>query len=85
MAGAWGALATGLFATAAVGGTNGLFFGNPTQFGIQLVTVVVTIAYAVIITFILTKILDAVWGLAVSEQEEEIGLDISEHGERAYA
>ena len=85
MAGAWGALATGLFATAAVGGVDGLFYGNAPQFGIQLLTVVVTIAYSVIITFALTKILDAVWGLAVSEQEEEIGLDISEHGERAYA
>ncbi|MCY4092261.1 MAG: ammonium transporter [Caldilineaceae bacterium] len=85
MAGAWGALATGLFATAAVGGVDGLFYGNAAQFGIQLITVVVTIAYSVIITFALTKILDAVWGLAVSEQEEEIGLDISEHGERAYA
>jgi Amt family ammonium transporter len=85
MAGAWGALATGLFATAAVGGTDGLFYGNPTQFGIQLMTVVVTIVYAYAVTFVLTKILDAVWGLAVTEQEEEIGLDISEHGERAYA
>ena len=87
MAGTWGALATGLFATTAVnaGAANGLFFGNPTQFGIQLMTVVVTIAYAFIITFILTRILDAIWGLAVTEQEEEIGLDISEHGERAYA
>ncbi len=85
MAGSWGALATGLFATAAVNGVDGLFYGNAPQFGIQLLTVVVTIAYSVIITFALTKILDAVWGLAVSEQEEEIGLDISEHGERAYA
>ncbi len=85
MAGTWGALATGLFATASVGGTDGLFYGNPNQFGIQLATVVVTIAYSFIITYLLTKILDAVWGLAVTEQEEEIGLDISEHGERAYA
>lgn len=85
MAGTWGALATGLFAREAIGGTNGLFFGNPGQFGIQLATVLITIAYSVIITFILTRILDRVWGLAVTEQEEEIGLDISEHGERAYA
>ena len=85
MAGTWGALATGLFATAAVGGTDGLFYGNPNQFLIQLMTVLVTIAYSFIITFLLTRGLDAVWGLAVTEQEEEIGLDISEHGERAYA
>jgi len=48
-------------------------------------SVIVTIVYSYAITFILTKILDAIWGLAVTEQEAEIGLDISEHGERAYA
>ena len=87
MAGTWGALATGLFATVAVnpGAANGLFYGNPNQFAIQLMTVLVTIIYAFGITYILTRVLDAVWGLAVTEQEEEIGLDISEHGERAYA
>ncbi len=86
MAGTWGALATGLFATTAVNaaGANGLFYGNPNQFVIQLITVVVTIVYAVVITFILAKILDSIWGLSVSENEEEVGLDISEHGERAY-
>jgi len=87
MAGTWGALATGLFATTAVNaaGADGLFYGNPNQFVIQLITVVVTIVYAVAITFILTKILSSVWGLSVLETEEEVGLDISEHGERAYA
>lgn len=85
MAGAWGALATGLFASAAIGGTDGLFYGNPSQFVVQLITVVVAIVYSVVITVVLAKVLDAVWGLAVSEQEEEVGLDISEHGERAYA
>ncbi len=87
MAGTWGALATGLFATTAVNaaGANGLFYGNPGQFVTQLITVVVTIIYAVAITFILTKVISKVWGLSVSETEEEVGLDISEHGERAYA
>ena len=87
MAGTWGALATGLFATTAVNefGKNGLFYGNPQQFVIQLITVVVTIVYAVVITFILAKVLDKIWGLSVSATEEEVGLDISEHGERAYA
>jgi len=87
MAGTWGALATGLFATTAVNaaGADGLFYGNPNQFVVQLITVVVTIVYAVAITFILTKILSGVWGLSVLETEEEVGLDISEHGERAYA
>ncbi len=87
MAGTWGALATGLFATTAVNaaGRDGLFYGNPNQFVIQLITVVVTIVYAMAITFILTKVLSSVWGLSVLETEEEVGLDISEHGERAYA
>ncbi|HRJ43499.1 MAG TPA: ammonium transporter [Caldilineaceae bacterium] len=87
MAGTWGALATGLFATTAVNAAaaDGLFYGNPNQFVVQLITVVVTIVYAVAITFILTKVLGAIWGLSVSENEEEVGLDISEHGERAYA
>ena len=87
MAGTWGALATGLFATTAINaaGADGLFYGNPSQFVTQLITVVVTIVYAVAITFILTKVISSVWGLSVSETEEEVGLDISEHGERAYA
>lgn len=87
MAGTWGALATGLFATTTVNaaGADGLFYGNPNQFVVQLITVVATIIYAVAITFILTKILGRVWGLSVNETEEEVGLDISEHGERAYA
>jgi Amt family ammonium transporter len=87
VAGTWGALATGLFATTAANpaGADGLFYGNPAQFGVQAVTVVVTVVFAFAITFVLTKLLSGTWGLAVSEQEEEVGLDISEHGERAYA
>ena len=87
MAGAWGALATGLFATTAINpaGANGLFFGNPSQFVIQLVAVVVAAVFAFVVTFILAKLLQGTWGLSVTELEEEVGLDISEHGERAYA
>jgi len=87
MAGTWGALATGIFATTAVNpdGANGLLFGNPELFGIQAITVVVTAVFAFGVTFVLAKLLNGGWGLAVSEQEEEVGLDISEHGERAYA
>ncbi|NOZ05067.1 MAG: ammonium transporter [Chloroflexi bacterium] len=86
MAGTWGALATGLFATVAVNssGANGLFYGNPGQFGIQIVSVVASIAFAFGVTFVLAKVLDAVMGLRVSEKEEAVGLDISMHGERAY-
>jgi Amt family ammonium transporter len=87
MGGTWGALATGLFATTAVNpaGANGLFYGNPGLFFIQLVTVVVTIAFAFGVTQAITRILTATMGLRVSVKEEEVGLDISEHGEQAYA
>jgi Amt family ammonium transporter len=85
MAGTWGAMATGLFAVKEVGGTDGLFYGNPAQLGIQALSVVVTIAFAFVVTFILAKVLDATMGLRVSQPKEEIGLDLSEHGERAYS
>ncbi len=86
MAGVWGALATGIFANPAINpvGT-GLLYGNPGQFFTQLITVIVAAAYAFILTFVIAKVLDSVWGLSVSHEEEELGLDISEHGERAYA
>jgi Amt family ammonium transporter len=87
MAGVWGALATGLFATVAVNsaGFNGLFYGNPSQLVTQLIATVAAAAFAFVVTFILAKILDAVFGLSVSSQSEEVGLDVSEHGERAYS
>jgi ammonium transporter, Amt family len=87
MGGTWGALATGLFATTAVnpGGADGLFYGNPIQFVIQAVAVVASIAMAFGVTYGLAKVLGAVMGLRVSDNEEEVGLDISAHGERAYA
>ena len=84
MAGTWGALATGLFASEAIGGTNGLFYGNPGQFVTQLITVIAAGAFAFIVTFVLAKVLDVTMGLSVSQEEEEMGLDLSEHGEQAY-
>ncbi len=87
MGGTWGALATGLFATKAVNdaGANGLFYGNPSQFLVQFVAVVTAIVFAFGMTFVIAKLLDRIIGLRVSVNEEEVGLDISEHGERAYA
>jgi ammonium transporter, Amt family len=87
MGGTWGALATGLFATKLVNpaGADGLFYGNPSQFLIQAIGVVVTIAFATLVTFVLAKLLNKFVGLRVTDNEEEVGLDISEHGERAYA
>jgi len=85
--GTWGALATGLFASRAVNpaGADGLFYGNPAQFVVQLVTVAATILFAFGVTFLLAKLLSKTLGLRVSANEEEVGLDISEHGEQAYA
>jgi len=84
--GIWGALATGLFASKAVNaaGADGFFFGGSGLFLKQLIAVGATLAYAVIVTFILYKIVDAVLGIRIEERDEEMGLDLSQHHERAY-
>jgi len=81
-----GALATGLFASAAVNpaGADGLLFGNAHQFVVQLIAVAATWLYAGVATFILLKLVDRVFGLRVPETEELAGLDASQHGELAY-
>jgi len=83
----WGMLAAGLFATTEVnpGGANGLFYGNPTQLAVQLLAIVVTMVFVFVVTFVVAKLLDWSIGLRVSPMEEEVGLDISSHGERAYS
>jgi Amt family ammonium transporter len=87
MGGMWGALATGLFATRLVNpaGGDGLFYGNPAQFVIQLVAVAAALVFAFGVTYGLARLLKRFMGLRVTDNEEEVGLDISEHGERAYA
>jgi len=84
--GALGALLTGLLAQKLINpaGNNGLFFGNPGLFLTQAKGVIVTAAYAVSVTFILLKVLRATMGLRVEDEEEVIGLDISQHEESAY-
>jgi Amt family ammonium transporter len=86
MGGLWGALATGLFATTAVNsaGFDGLLYGNPQQLVIQAIAAGATVIFAFGATFVLAKALDLTLGLRVSENAEEVGLDLSEHGERAY-
>jgi Amt family ammonium transporter len=87
VASTWGMAATGLFATLEVnsGGANGLFAGNPSQLAIQLLAIGVSIAFTFGVTFVVAKLLDASIGLRVTGMEEEVGLDISGHGERAYS
>jgi len=84
--GIWGALATGLFASKAVNpaGADGLFFGNPKLFLIQLAAVAVTFVYSFIVSLILYKIVDAVMKVRVTERDETLGLDLSQHHENAY-
>ena len=83
--GLWGALATGLFATLAInaGGADGLFYGNPAQFGIQMLAAGVAAAYAFGMTFGLLKLIDWLFGLRVEPGDEMLGLDMSQHGEVA--
>ena len=87
LGGTWGALATGLFASTKINpdGANGLFFGNSGQLWIQFVSVVATVVFAFIVTLIILKIIDALIGLRVSEEDEVKGLDISLHNEAGYS
>lgn len=86
MCGTWGALATGIFASSAVNaaGADGLIFGNAMLLARQLASVAVVWAYAFGVTWVLAQVLKATVGLRVGDDEEVVGLDISQHGERAY-
>jgi Amt family ammonium transporter len=86
MGGIWGTLATGIFATAAVNaaGVDGLIHGNGMQLAKQLAGAASVAAFAFSATWVLGKIVDVTIGLRVKEEEEVVGLDISQHGERAY-
>ena len=77
---------TGLFAQKLINpaGNNGLFFGHPEQLGIQLIGVAATMVYSMAVTFVLLKVVDAIVGLRVPDEEEVIGLDITQHEESAY-
>ncbi len=85
--GAWGTIATGIFATTLVNpaGANGLLYGNGGLLVTQVTAVAVTWVYAFVVTLILAKVIDATMGLRVSEEEEAVGLDVSQHAEKAYA
>jgi ammonium transporter, Amt family len=87
MGGTWGALATGIFATKLVNsaGADGLLAGHPAQFLIQVAAVSISIVFAFGMTYAIARVLRRTVGLRVTSNEEEVGLDISEHGEPAYA
>ena len=83
--GLWGAIATGIFANPAVNSFAGLLYGNPHQLVVQIIAAGAALIYAFVLTYVLAKIVDMTLGLRVTEDEEYVGLDISQHGEKAYA
>lgn len=86
--GIWGALATGIFANSAVSGlpyAEGIMEGEWGRFTDALIGIGAIAAYSFIVTFVILKVLDLTVGIRVSEDEEELGLDVTQHGERGYA
>jgi Amt family ammonium transporter len=82
--GLWGSIATGIFASATIGGVNGLLFGNVSQLLAQLEAVAIVVPFAFFGSYALLKFVNIISPLRVSEQAEDAGLDLSEHGEEAY-
>jgi Amt family ammonium transporter len=80
-----GALLTGVFCGAAWGGTDGLLHGNPKQLGLQAVGVLATIVYSAVVTFVVLKLIALVVPLRAASRDEGVGMDITSHGEEAYA
>ncbi|PKN06747.1 MAG: ammonia channel protein [Deltaproteobacteria bacterium HGW-Deltaproteobacteria-8] len=80
--GTWGAIATGLFAS--INKATGLFYGNPSQLWIQLASVAGTWIFCFVASLLLFKLVDATVGLRASQEEEERGLDLTQHNETGY-
>jgi Amt family ammonium transporter len=85
--GLWGALATGLFASTAVNpaGADGLFFGNAHQFFVQAIGAGAAIVYSLVLSVVILKVVDIIVRLRVSGEEEQQGLDITQHSEIGYS
>lgn len=84
--GIWGAIATGIFAQKAINpaGADGLLYGNPRQLLVQLVAIAAVAVWAFVLSAGILKLIDLVVGLRVTPEEEELGLDLTQHGETAY-
>jgi Amt family ammonium transporter len=80
-----GALLTGVFADARWGGTSGALFGHPAQLGLQAIGVLATVAYSAAATFVVLKLVALVIPLRAATRAEGVGMDITQHGEEAYA
>lgn len=85
--GMWGTIATGLFASSLINsaGPNGLFFGNPGLVLVQALAVVVVAVFGFVGSYVLLRIINIFTPVRVSKEEEDAGLDMSQHGEEAYA
>jgi ammonium transporter, Amt family len=80
-----GALLTGVFAQKALNGVaDGVLFGNPAQLGIQATAVAATIVYSGTMSFVLLKLISLIVPLRSAVDDEEVGIDLSNHGEEAY-
>ncbi|MDA8388089.1 MAG: ammonium transporter [Nitrospiraceae bacterium] len=85
LGGFWGAIATGIFASPLVNPAGrGLLYGNPHQVIIQFEACGATIIWSGFATYVILKVIDAIIGLRVSEKDEEMGLDLSQHEESGY-
>jgi Amt family ammonium transporter len=86
VAGIWGSVATGVFATTAINpnGANGLLYGGADLLGKQLVGVAATIVFVAIVTFVILKAISFFTDLSVKEDVQDTGLDKVIHGEEAY-
>ena len=87
MGGLTGALLTGVFAQKSVNaaGLDGLLYGNPAQFLVQVIAVLVAVVFSGVATYVLLKLVGLVLPLRATEKEEGMGMDISQHGEEAYS
>ncbi|MDV3277157.1 MAG: ammonium transporter [Nitrososphaerales archaeon] len=83
----WGVLATGIFASAAINasGPNGAIFGNPYQLALEAFAIVVVAAFSFVGSYLLLRVINFITPVRVTAEEEEEGLDESQHGEEAYA
>jgi ammonium transporter, Amt family len=81
-----GALLTGVFAQKKLNeaGNDGLLFGNPAQLGVQVMACAAAGVYAIVVTFVILKVIDRLMGLRVTEGDEREGLDTTQHGEEGY-
>jgi Amt family ammonium transporter len=84
--GMWGVLATGLWASLAVNaaGADGLFSGSARLMGVQALAIGIVVVFAFVGTLALLKVVDVVAGLRVTEHEERVGLDLTQHREAGY-